>query len=84
MTERCSREGEPKLLKRCTFPLTGAGKADVIITERAVFRLHKGRRLVLEEVARGYTLADIATCAEMDYVLSEAVRLDAHGPGQKD
>lgn len=84
VTEHCSREGEPKLLKRCTFPLTCAGKADVIITERAVFRRREDKRFVLEEVARGYNLADIAACTEMDYVLSEAVRLDAYGPGQQD
>jgi acyl CoA:acetate/3-ketoacid CoA transferase beta subunit len=61
--------------------LTGANEADAIITERAVFRRHPGKRFVLEEVARGYTLDDIASCTEMDYVVSDTVKLDAYGPG---
>jgi acetate CoA/acetoacetate CoA-transferase beta subunit len=84
VTEHCSKDGNTKLFKRCTFPLTGAGEADVIITERAVFRRYPDKGFVLEEVARGYTLEDIAACTEMDYVVPEAVKLDAYGPGQED
>jgi acetate CoA/acetoacetate CoA-transferase beta subunit len=79
VTEHCSKEGETKLLKQCTFPLTGAGVVDVIITERAVFRRETDQRFVLEEVARGYTVDDIASCTEMDYVVSDAVKVDAYG-----
>ena len=80
VTEHCSKDGETKLLKKCTFPLTGAYEADVIITERAVFRRNPDDGFVLEEVARGYTLDDIKACTEMDYVVSENVKLDAYGP----
>lgn len=80
VTEHCSKDGETKLLKKCTFPLTGAGEADAIITERAVFRRYPDQGFVLEEVARGYTLEDIAACTEMDYVVSENVKMDAYGP----
>jgi acetate CoA/acetoacetate CoA-transferase beta subunit len=81
VTEHCSKDGETKLLKKCTFPLTGANEADAIITERAVFRRKPDQGFVLEEVARGYTLQDIAACTEMDYVVSENVKMDAYGPG---
>jgi 3-oxoacid CoA-transferase B subunit len=84
LTAHCSKEGNTKLLKRCTFPLTGIGEADVIITERAVFRRYPAKGFVLEEVARGYNLQDIATCTEMDYIVSEAVKLDAYGPAEED
>jgi 3-oxoacid CoA-transferase B subunit len=80
VTEHCSKDGETKLLKKCTFPLTGANEADAIITERAVFRRKPDQGFVLEEVARGYTLEDIAACTEMDYVVSENVKMDAYGP----
>lgn len=80
VTEHCSKDGETKLLKKCTFPLTGANEADAIITERAVFRRRPNQGFVLEEVARGYTLQDIAACTEMDYVVSENVKLAAYGP----
>ncbi len=70
VTEHCSKDGASKLVKKCTYPLTGAGEADVIITERALFRRYPGRGFVLEEVAHGYTLDDIAACTDMDYVVS--------------
>ncbi len=80
VTEHCSKDGASKLVKKCTYPLTGAGEADVIITERALFRRYPGRGFVLEEVAHGYTLDDIAACTDMDYVVSDGVKLDAYGP----
>jgi 3-oxoacid CoA-transferase B subunit len=80
VTEHCSKDGSTKLVKKCTYPLTGAGEADVIITERALFRRYPGRGFVLEEVARGYTVEDIAKCTEMDYVVSDNVKMDAYGP----
>ena len=66
-------------MKRCTFPLTGAEEADVIITERALFRRLPGTGWVLEEVASGYTLDDIAACTDMAYAVAEQVKLDAFG-----
>jgi acetate CoA/acetoacetate CoA-transferase beta subunit len=80
VTEHCSKDGATKLVKKCTYPLTGAGVADVIITERALFRRYPNKGFVLEEVARGYTVDDIAACTDMDYVVSETVALDAFGP----
>jgi acetate CoA/acetoacetate CoA-transferase beta subunit len=80
VTEHCSKDGATKLVKKCTFPLTGAAEADVIITERALFRRHPDKGFVLEEVARGYSAADIAACTDMDYVVSDTVRLEAFGP----
>jgi acetate CoA/acetoacetate CoA-transferase beta subunit len=80
LTEHCSKDGSTKLLKRCTYPLTGAGAADCIITERAVFRRYPDKGMVLEEVARGYTLDDIAACTEMEYTVADDVKMNAYGP----
>lgn len=80
VTEHCSKDGATKLLKRCTFPLTGVAEADMIITERAVFKRYPDTGFVLEEVARGYTVDDIAAYTDMDYVVSDTVKLDAYGP----
>jgi 3-oxoacid CoA-transferase B subunit len=79
LTEHCTKTGAPKLVDRCTLPLTGAGECDVIITERALFRRRPGRGFVLEEVARGHTLEEIAACTQMAYAVADAVKLDAYG-----
>jgi acetate CoA/acetoacetate CoA-transferase beta subunit len=78
VTEHCSKDGASKLMKKCTFPLTGAKECDVIITERALFRRYPDRGFVLEEVAVGYTLDDIAACTDMEYAVAEDVKLDAY------
>jgi acetate CoA/acetoacetate CoA-transferase beta subunit len=79
VTEHCSKDGTSKLMKACTFPLTGAKEADVIITERALFRRLPDTGWVLEEVAVGYTLDDIAACTDFGYTVAGDVKLDAYG-----
>jgi acyl CoA:acetate/3-ketoacid CoA transferase beta subunit len=79
VTEHCSKDGTTKLMDRCTYPLTGAAEADVILTERALFRRYPGRGFVLEEVARGYTLDDIAACTDMAYTVGADVKMEAYG-----
>jgi len=53
--------GKPKLLKRCTLPLTGARVVDMVITDLGVFELaRKGpERLVLTELAPGVSLEEV-------------------------
>ena len=79
VSEHCAKDDASKLLKQCTFPLTGAEECDVIITERALFRRYPDKGFVLEEVAVGYTLNDIAACTDMAYSVADDVRLDAFG-----
>jgi acetate CoA/acetoacetate CoA-transferase beta subunit len=79
VTEHTARDGSTKLMKRCTFPLTGAKEADVIITERAVLRRFPDKGWVLEEVAVGYKLDDIANCTHLTYTVADDVKLNAFG-----
>ena len=79
LTEHCAKDGTPKLVARCTLPLTGAAECNVIVTERALFRRRTEGGFVLEEVARGHTLEEIATCTEMAYAVADDVRRDAYG-----
>src|SRR3970282_88369 len=52
--------GEPKLLHRCTLPLTGAGVVDMVITDLAVFTIdRKGGAMELIEIAPEVSLADV-------------------------
>jgi len=51
---------EPKLLHKCTLPLTGAGVVDMVITDLGVFNIdRKGGGMTLIEVAPGVTVDEI-------------------------
>ncbi|TXR57012.1 CoA transferase subunit B [Quadrisphaera setariae] len=63
LTEHVARDGSPKVVERCTLPLTGVGVVDRIITDRAVFDVvdvvDDGGRLVLRRLAPGQDLEEL-------------------------
>jgi 3-oxoacid CoA-transferase subunit B len=61
--EHATREGQPKLLKKCTLPLTGVKVVDTIVTEMAYIRVTPDG-LVLEEIAPGLTVEDVQRVTE--------------------
>jgi len=55
--EHVSKDGAPKLRRRCSFPLTGSGVVDLVITDLGVFEVDRdGGALRLNELAPGVTL----------------------------
>ncbi len=61
--EHTERSGAPKLVKRCTLPLTGAGVVDMLITELGVFEIGKGG-VRLTETAPGVAVDEIRAKSE--------------------
>ena len=69
LMDHCAKDGSPKLLKRCTLPLTGVGVVDLIVTDLAVLRVDKATGVltivecapgISEEAVRAKTAAPIA------------------------
>ncbi len=56
--EHVDRAGRPKIVERCTFPLTGRGVVTRVYTDLAVFHLVAGE-LRLTECAPGVTSEDV-------------------------
>lgn len=54
----CNRDGSPKILPRCTLPLTAPEAVDLLITELAVF-VFEGGEMRLVELMPGVTLDEL-------------------------
>src|SRR5712691_5747525 len=67
--EHATKDGQPKILKKCTLPLTGVGVVHTIVTEMAYIRVTPNG-LLLEEIAPGLSVADIQKATEPKLILS--------------
>jgi 3-oxoacid CoA-transferase subunit B len=72
--EHTTKDGAPKILQKCTLPLTGVKVVDTIVTEMAYIRVTE-RGLVLEEVAPGLTVEDVQRATEARLVVGEGLRV---------
>lgn len=71
--EHTTKDGEPRLLDRCTLPLTAKGKVTMVVTELAVFGF-AGQRFVLEEMAPGVALEVVRQKTGASFTVSERLQ----------
>jgi len=64
-----TNDGDPKIVKECTYPLTARGVVKLIVTDLAVISVTP-EGLVLEEVAAGLTADDIQSVTEAKLIVS--------------
>ena len=69
-----SKSGEPKILDRCTLPLTGVGVVDLIITDLAVFEV-TDEGLELTEVAHDVKVEDVRERTGASFSVSSSLRI---------
>lgn len=73
-TEHCSRDGSSKILKQCTFPLTGENVVDIIITDLAYIEV-TDTGLLLKELAPGVSVAEVIAKTEAPLSIATDIKL---------
>ena len=73
MLRHTTRDGKPRILKECTYPLTGRRCVSRVFTDLAVISV-TGEGLVLEEVAPGWTVEEVQALTEPYLIASRTLR----------
>jgi 3-oxoacid CoA-transferase len=60
----CDSAGGAKLVERCTYPVTGSGCVDIVVTDLGVLRWN-GDRFALEALAPGFSPDEVAALTDM-------------------
>jgi 3-oxoacid CoA-transferase subunit B len=72
--EHTTKTGEPKILRRCTLPITGLKVVNTIITELAVIQV-TGEGLRLDEIAAGVSVDDLRRVTEAEFIVSPNLQI---------
>ena len=71
--EHTTRSGEPRIVKECTYPLTGKGVVSLIVTNLAVIEV-KREGLLLREVAPSVTPEEVQSVTEPELGLAGDIK----------
>jgi len=71
--EHTTKEGQPKIMRECTYPLTAKECTDVIITDVAVIEVTK-EGLVLKEVAPGWAAEEVQALTEPQLIIAKDLK----------
>ncbi|MDC0035628.1 3-oxoacid CoA-transferase subunit B [Chloroflexi bacterium] len=71
--EHTGRNGDPKIVSECTFPLTGPRCVSLIVTDIAVISVEK-EGLVLREIAPGWEPKEIQNETEPELILASDLK----------
>jgi 3-oxoacid CoA-transferase subunit B len=72
--EHTNKDGKPKILKKCTLPLTGVKVVDTIVTEMAYIKVTPGG-LLLEEIAPDVRIEDVQERTESKLIVSPSLKV---------
>lgn len=67
-------KGAPKILKRCTLPLTAAKEVNLIVTEMGVIEVTQNG-LVLKEIAPDTTVEEVKAATEAELIISPELKV---------
>jgi len=71
--EHATKEGRPKILTKCTLPLTGTEVVDTIVTELCLIDV-TGQGLVLREMRSDVTLEQVQRLTEPRLIVEDDLK----------
>lgn len=74
VTMEHTAKGKPKILPKCTLPLTGKGVVNMIITELAVIHVRPDGKLEVREIADGVTRDDVRAATAATLVFADDIK----------
>ena len=75
-TTHLTKDGQPKIVSECTYPLTGYRRADLIFTDYATFSVD-AEGLILRELMPGITLEQVRLNTGAPFRLGKALEREA-------
>ena len=66
--------GNPKIMKKCTFPLTAKGEVDMIVTEMCVINV-TDKGLLVTEINPEFTKEEIIAATDANLIFSDNIKL---------
>lgn len=75
-TSHTDKHGKPKIMEKCTLPLTGESVVDMIITELAVFEVDRygKEEMILIEISEGVTVEEVRSKTAANFRISPHLR----------
>ncbi|SEA80636.1 3-oxoacid CoA-transferase subunit B [Thalassobacillus cyri] len=70
-----SKDKKPKIIKKLTFPRSGVRKADMVVTEQAVFKF-ENETMILTEIAEDFSIDQLKESTEANFVVSPELKTD--------
>ena len=69
LMEHTAKDGKPKIVQKCTYPITAKESVDLIVTDLAVIEVTK-KGLVLKEIAPGWTPKEVQALTEAKLIIA--------------
>lgn len=71
--EHCAKNGNPKILKKCTMPLTGVSCVDILVTELCIIEFTEGK-MTVTAMAPGVTREELEEKTEATLTYAETIK----------
>ncbi len=72
-TTHCAKDGSPKIVERCSYPLTGVGVVDYIVTEYCVMQIID-KKLYLKEIRDNISIDELRDITAADFVVADDLK----------